>query len=103
MAKVLVTWHIFADDDKLCDTCRHLDNYTWEIEAGEFTGFLEHPMYGIVSSAEHGSMVKHSRGECRCKLSTEIDWTDTIQILTRIRDRIAISLEQGTHEGDSYK
>ncbi len=92
MTSITVTWHTM-EDDRVCPICKALNNYTWIFEAGTFKGSLEHPMFGVVSTAEHGSTVQHSYGECRCRVSWEIDWTSTINVLTRIRDNIKASLE----------
>ena len=91
MPTVTVVWRS-VHDNRRCKICENLEGYTWQIIGGNFKGFLEHPQYGIVSTAEHGSMVQHSYGVCRCHLEYSIDWADTIRLLTRIRDNIKVSL-----------
>jgi len=87
VAWISVTWHIFADDDKLCPVCRSLEGYTWsfEVSKGELTDSLIHPQYGVVWNLQEGSQAHGHRGNCRCHLTYEINITDLLARVLELR------------------
>lgn len=85
-----VIWHS-KKDSLVCPVCRSLEGYTWTFDTSKkdkIGDVLEHPVIGAVWGLQ-GSLIKEEHGKCRCEIKHEIDLSDVVVGLKKIRDNLA--------------
>lgn len=86
-----LTWHC-KRDALSCPVCRALDGYSWKFTTEKdkkLPDVLVHPVYGAVWSLKEDSLIKEENGKCRCEITREIDLSDMVAAVRKIRDKLA--------------
>ena len=89
MPSLIVKWRTMHDE-KVCPVCDDLERsgYTWVLSTGHEL-VLSHPEYGDVWNIQVGSEAHGSHdGSCRCELDFDFDYTDLVEVITKLRDKL---------------